>query len=157
MKTEAFDYELPREFIAQHPVAERASSRLLVLDRMSGRVEHRHFRDITGYFRPGDVLVLNDSRVIPARLPARKATGGRVDLLLVEELAGGEWSCLVEGVRKASVPATLFVEDVPVVVNGGQPLLDGSVSGRDERFRPDGPGRSHAASALHQARGERGQ
>lgn len=122
MKTEAFDYELPREFIAQHPVAERASSSLLVLNRTSGRVEHRHFRDITGYFRPGDVLVLNDSRVIPARLPARKTTGGRVDLLLVEELAGGGWSCLVEGVRKASVPVTLFVEDVPIVVNADSPF-----------------------------------
>jgi S-adenosylmethionine:tRNA ribosyltransferase-isomerase len=87
MKTSDFDYHLPPEQIAQHPLAERDASRLLVMHRADGRLEHRRFRDISDYLRPGDILVANNSRVIPARLYGRKVgSGGRVELLLLEEL-----------------------------------------------------------------------
>ena len=83
MRTEAFDYDLPRELIAQHPVARRDEARLLVLDRAADAIEHRRFGDIVCYLEPGDLLVLNDTRVIPARLVGRRATGGRVEFLLI--------------------------------------------------------------------------
>ncbi|MDI7277606.1 MAG: S-adenosylmethionine:tRNA ribosyltransferase-isomerase, partial [Anaerolineae bacterium] len=79
MRTADFDYQLPPEMIAQTPVEPRDSSRLLVVRRSDGALEHRHFRDLGGYLARGDLLVLNESRVIPARLQARKIpTGGRV-------------------------------------------------------------------------------
>ena len=99
MRVEEFDYDLPRDMIAQHPSGEREASRLLVFDREKGTIEHRRFSDITGYLREGDVLVVNDSRVFPARLRARKGTGGMLDVLLVRPVDGGTWECLVKGVR----------------------------------------------------------
>ena len=78
MRTDLFDYELPKSFIAQQPAEPRDSSRLLVLDRASGSVEHRRFGDIEKFLRAGDLLVANDSRVVPARLRAHKPTGGAV-------------------------------------------------------------------------------
>lgn len=99
MKTALFDYELPPEAIAQTPVEPRDSSRLLVLHRATGKIEHRHFRDIGEYLLAGDLLVANDTRVIPARLSARKETGGRVEIFLLKQLdtEGSEWECLVRG------------------------------------------------------------
>lgn len=99
MRLSDFDYELPPELIAQEPLAERDASRLLVLPRREGAPAHRHIRELPELLRPGDLLVFNDARVIPARLRGRKSgTGGRVELLLVEPLgadAGGErWLCL---------------------------------------------------------------
>jgi len=85
VKTEEFDYELPRHFIAQRPAARREYSRLLVLHRESGEVHHRQFYQILNYLRPGDLLVLNNTKVIPALLEARRQTGGRVEILLVKE------------------------------------------------------------------------
>ena len=93
MRTEEFDYSLPGGLIAQHPHAERASSRLLVLNRLDGRVEHSHFKDITAYLRENDLIVVNDTKVIPARLAGVKETGGRVDILLTEKIDGRRWSC----------------------------------------------------------------
>ena len=112
MKTSDFDYDLPQEFIAQTPVEPRHSSRLLVLDRNSEDLQHEIFRDIGRYLNSGDLLVLNQTRVIPARIFARKPTGGRAELLLLhreddltwEVLGGGKR--LVEGLR-------LKVEDGP--------------------------------------------
>ncbi len=90
MKVSDFDYDLPEELIAQQPVEPRDSSRLLVLDRRSGRTEHRIFRDLPEYLDPGDLLVANRTRVIPARLFGRKRpTGGRVEVLLLRRLDGG--------------------------------------------------------------------
>ena len=86
MKTELFDYYLPPELIAQTPAEPRDSSRLLVLHRASGQIEHRHFRDIGDYLKPDDLLIANDTRVIPARLWAHKATGGRVEIFLLKRL-----------------------------------------------------------------------
>ncbi len=100
MKTSEFDYRLPPEMIAQHPVEPRDSSRLLVVHRDTGALEHRIFRDITGYLRPGDILVCNDSRVIPARIYGRKTeTGGKVEVLLVAKWGAKRWEALVRGRR----------------------------------------------------------
>ncbi len=99
MKTDLFDYTLPQSFIAQQPVEPRDSSRLLVLHRGDGRIEHRHFSDVGDYLVPGDLLVANNSRVIPARLHGHKATGGGVEVFLLRQLDddGSLWECLVRG------------------------------------------------------------
>lgn len=102
LRIEEFDYTLPRELIAQHPEDERTSSRLLVLNKEARTIEHRYFRDVKDYFRPGDILVLNDTRVFPARIAGVKPTGGRVEILMVEELTRTTWSCLVKGVKKGT-------------------------------------------------------
>lgn len=95
MKTSEFDFELPQELIAQTPLAKRSASRLLVLHRSTGAIEHRHFYDIVDYLKPGDVLVRNNTRVIPARLfGTKEETGAHVELLLLRQ-EGDEWECLV--------------------------------------------------------------
>ena len=97
MKTSDFDYELPRELIAQYPARERDESRLLVLRRPEGGVEHRSFRDIGEYLRPADILVLNESEVMPARfLGAKEATGGRVEMFLLRRVGGDRWEALLK-------------------------------------------------------------
>jgi len=95
LKVADFDYELPRHLIAQHPLPERDLSRLMVLHRASRRIEHRRFRDLPDYLQPGDLLVLNDTRVIPARLVGTRATGGRVELLLIRP-HGDAWRAMVK-------------------------------------------------------------
>jgi len=99
MKTSDFDYPLPEALIAQRPLLQRDASRLLALHREDGRLEHRHFTDLVDYLRPGDVLVVNNSRVIPARLFGHKSTGGRVEILLLTQLDAGRWRALVGGRR----------------------------------------------------------
>ncbi|HET6946695.1 MAG TPA: tRNA preQ1(34) S-adenosylmethionine ribosyltransferase-isomerase QueA [bacterium] len=105
MRLSDFDYALPPELIAQHPAAPRDSARLLVLHRSAGRIEHRIFRDLPAYLRPPDVLILNDTRVIPARLLGRKRSGGAVEVLLLRPAAerheGREtWEVLVRPGRR---------------------------------------------------------
>jgi S-adenosylmethionine:tRNA ribosyltransferase-isomerase len=99
MDTALFDYDLPSHLIAQQPAEPRDSSRLLVLHRSSGQIEHRAFHEIGEYLHPGDLLVANDSRVIPARLHGHKPTGGAVEVFLLRQLddEGREWECLVRG------------------------------------------------------------
>ena len=97
MKTSDFDYHLPESSIAQTPAEPRDSSRLLVLHRDTGTLEHRIFRDVREYLQPGDLLVLNQTRVIPARIYARKDTGGRVELLLLRRRDPLTWEALVGG------------------------------------------------------------
>jgi len=98
MKTAAFDYHLPPELIAQDPLAVRDVSRLLVLDRASGEVSHRVFGDLPGLLRPGDCLVVNTTRVLPARLHGRKQPGGgAVELLLLESAGGPKWKAMTRG------------------------------------------------------------
>jgi S-adenosylmethionine:tRNA ribosyltransferase-isomerase len=98
VRTSDFDYALPPEFIAQRPASPRDSSRLLILRRDGGPIEHRIFRDLPEYLRPGDALVLNETRVIPARLHARKVPGGgRVEILLLRRLEPQVWEALVGG------------------------------------------------------------
>ena len=92
MLTAEFDYDLPPELIAQTPIEPRDASRLLVVDRSAGTLAHRHFRDVASYLCSGDLVVLNESRVLPARLRARKVpTGGRVEVLLLTQI--GRASC----------------------------------------------------------------
>ncbi len=107
MRVDDFDYELPEELIAQVPLAARDASRLMVLTRSEHRVEHRHFRDLPEYLRPGDVLVLNNTRVIPARLAATRSTGGKVEILLLTPRGGDVWECLARPGRRAQVGQTL--------------------------------------------------
>jgi S-adenosylmethionine:tRNA ribosyltransferase-isomerase len=100
MKTSEFDYDLPPHLIAQTPIEPRDASRLLVVSRADGCLTHRTFRDVVEYLRPGDLLVFNDTRVIPARLTARKVpSGGKVELLLVTRRSPTEWEALVRGRR----------------------------------------------------------
>jgi len=100
VKTAEFDYHLPPELIAQTPVEPRDASRLMVVDRRTGRFEHRIFREIVEYIRPGDLLIANQSRVIPARLFGRKVpTGGKVELLLLTKKGERCWEALVRGRR----------------------------------------------------------
>ncbi len=100
MKTHDFWYDLPEELIAQTPLADRDTSRLLVLDRESGDVSHRHFYDVIDYLQPGDCLVMNDSRVLPARLLGTRPGGGVAELLLLKDLGDGLWECLARPGKK---------------------------------------------------------
>jgi S-adenosylmethionine:tRNA ribosyltransferase-isomerase len=110
MKTSDFDYPLPSGLIAQTPVEPRDHSRLMVLDRSSGSVEHHRFFDIAGYLRAGDVMVFNDSRVIPARIAARKAdSGGRVELLLLRRLDNAVWEALVKPAKRVGIGTGLEI------------------------------------------------
>ena len=97
MKTSDFDYPLPPESIAQTPAEPRDSSRLLVLNRANGQIEHKIFSQIGEFLRPGDLLVLNQTRVIPARMMAHKTTGGKVEVLLLRREDERTWECLVGG------------------------------------------------------------
>ncbi|MBN1202743.1 MAG: tRNA preQ1(34) S-adenosylmethionine ribosyltransferase-isomerase QueA [Anaerolineae bacterium] len=100
MHTSDFDYNLPPEYIAQTPADPRDASRMLVLHRESGKIEHRVFRDLPDYLNPGDVIVLNQTRVIPARLPAHKVpTGGAAEILLLRKLDDRRWLAIVGGKR----------------------------------------------------------
>lgn len=104
LKTSDFDYVLPPHLIAQTPLEPRDHSRLMVIDRKSGSLEHRRFFEITNYLQPGDVLVLNDSRVIPARLTARKVDGGAgLELLLLRRLGANVWETLVKPANRIKV------------------------------------------------------
>ncbi|TYT76015.1 tRNA preQ1(34) S-adenosylmethionine ribosyltransferase-isomerase QueA [Desulfobotulus mexicanus] len=115
-----YGYDLPAELIADRPVPERDTSRLLVLDRSRGDVAHRYFKDIKTIFQPGDLLVVNDTRVIPARLHGVKATGGRVEILLLDYVGGClhferegvfQCSCLVRASKRPAVGSDLFIGD----------------------------------------------
>ena len=100
MKTRDFWYDLPEELIAQTPLEQRDTSRLLVLGRENGTVSHKHFYDILDFLKPGDCLVMNDSRVLPARLLGHRPTGGAVELLLLKDLGDKKWECLAKPGRK---------------------------------------------------------
>lgn len=103
MKTSDFWYDLPEELIAQTPLQQRDSSRLLAVNRETGEYAHRHFYDIIDYLNPGDTLVMNDSRVLPARLLGKRPTGGAVEVLLLRDLGDNEWECLAKPGRKMHV------------------------------------------------------
>jgi len=112
MKISDFDYNLPPEYIAQTPVEPRDSSRLLVLHRDTGALEHRVFREIGQYLHPRDLLVVNRTRVIPARIYARKPTGGRVEILLLRREDLLTWECLVGG-KGLSAGKMITIENGP--------------------------------------------
>jgi S-adenosylmethionine:tRNA ribosyltransferase-isomerase len=106
---EDYDYDLPRDLIAQEPLADRAASRLLVLERRTGRIEHRTFRDLPELLAPGDLLVLNRSRVLPARLLARRPGGGSAEILLVRRRGPDLWTAMVRPGRRLRPGLTLDV------------------------------------------------
>ena len=104
MKTSDFDYTLPKELIAQTPVEPRDHSRLLVLNRQDGSITHRHFYNITDYLLPGDVMVFNDSRVIPARIKGKRVgSGGAVEILLLRRLEAKVWEALVKPAKRLTI------------------------------------------------------
>jgi S-adenosylmethionine:tRNA ribosyltransferase-isomerase len=100
LRTSELDYDLPSELIAQHPLSERDASRLLVYDRSTGDVRHRMFRELPGELVPGDLVVVNDTRVIPARLRLRRPGGGEAEVLLLEEVESGLWEALARPSRR---------------------------------------------------------
>ena len=101
MKVDDFDYYLPEELIAQVPIEQRDSSRLLVLDKETGEVEHKHFFDIVDYLEKGDTLVLNDTKVLPARLiGVKEETNAVIEILLLKNISGDKWECLVKPARR---------------------------------------------------------
>ena len=112
MKTSDFDYELPQELIAQTPLADRTASRMLVVHKNTGELEHRHFSDITGYFHEGDVLVRNNTRVIPARLfGIKEETGAHVEVLLLKQEEDDVWECLVGNARTVKIDTVVSFHD----------------------------------------------
>lgn len=121
MKKQDFYYELPEELIAQDPLAQRSSSRLLVLDRQSGAVSHHTFREIADYLNEGDCLVINDTKVIPARLiGSKEETGAKIEVLLLKRKENNIWETLVKPGKKAKAGAR---------INFGEGLLTGEVVG----------------------------
>jgi S-adenosylmethionine:tRNA ribosyltransferase-isomerase len=120
MKTSDFDYHLPPELIAQTPVEPRDHSRLLVLDRAKGSMEHRHFYDIIDYLREGDVMVFNDSRVIPARLKGKRVgSGGKAEILLLRRTDESTWEALVKPARRLLPGAVIEIEpDIRAEITG---------------------------------------
>ena len=121
-----FDYDLPPELIAQEPLPERDASRLLVLDRRTGAIEHRAFRDLPELLNPGDLLVVNRSRVIPARLLGRRASGGEAEILLVREVSEGRWEAMVRPGRHLRPGQRVAIDDdLTVVIESEALAADG--------------------------------
>ena len=104
MKTSDFDFYLPEELIAQHPLEKRDYSRLMVLDKATGEIEHKHFYDVIEYLNSGDTLVLNNTRVMPARLIGEKSeSGGKIEFLLLKRIEGYKWECLAKPGKRAKI------------------------------------------------------
>ena len=104
MKVSDFDFDLPEELIAQHPLEKRDASRLMVLDKKTGCIEHRSFHDVIEYLNEGETLVLNNTRVMPARLIGEKeGTGGKIEFLLLKRMEGDKWECLAKPGKRAKV------------------------------------------------------
>lgn len=129
-----FDYDLPQELIAQHPMEPRDHSRLFVVDKKTGEIEHRHFYDLVNYLKPGDVLVFNDTRVIPARLHGTKDTGAHVEVFLLTRRDATDWEVLVRPGKKLQVGAKInFSDELSCEV-----IEHTDFGGRVVRFKYDG-------------------
>lgn len=138
-----FDYALPESLIAQHPADRRDAARLLVLNRAAGTISHRHFRDLPDYLRPGDLLVLNDTKVIPARLVGRRErTGGKWEALYLRTV-GDDWELLAT-TRGRPDTGTSFVTD-----SGLRLILTGRTADRHWLMRPDPSGDAATLLATH--------
>lgn len=135
MKTSDFWYDLPEELIAQTPLLQRDSSRLLAVNRDTGAFAHRHFYDILDYLNPGDTLVMNDSRVLPARLLGKRPTGGAVEVLLLRDLGDNQWECLAKPGRKMQVGQQVIFGDGQLTATVTQVKEDGN---RIVRFSYEG-------------------
>ena len=125
MKTSDFNYELPEELIAQTPLARRDSSRLLTLDSSTGEIRHRHFFDLLEYLEAGDCLVLNDSRVLPARLIGHRPSGGACEVLLLVDRGDNCWECLVRPGRKLKPGAEVIFGEGQLKAKIREELEDG--------------------------------
>ncbi len=135
MKTRDFFYELPQELIAQTPLPRRDASRLMLLDKRSGEVRHSVFSRLPEYLRPGDCLVMNDSRVLPARLFGRRPSGGAVEVLLLKDLGEGVWECLTRPGRKTPVGTELLFGEGELRGEVVEAVRDGN---KRIRFRYEG-------------------
>jgi S-adenosylmethionine:tRNA ribosyltransferase-isomerase len=140
MQVELFDFDLPEELIAQTPLADRTASRLLVLNKATGETEHRKFEDLAAYLQAGDLLVLNDTRVIPARLfGVKRDTGAKAELLLLKPLGGDRWEALAKPAKRLRAGTALEFGEEP-----GVPLLtavveeEGGMGTRIIRFEYEG-------------------
>lgn len=136
MKTSDFYYDLPQELIAQTPLSDRSSSRLLVLNKESGKIEHKHFYDIENMLNPGDCLVLNDTRVLPARLyGVKEGSGGKIEFLLLNRISRDRWEVILKPGKKAK-PGAKFVfgdgllkAEIIETVNDGNRIVEFSYDG----------------------------
>lgn len=129
-----FDYDLPQELIAQHPMEPRDHSRLLVVDKKTGEIEHKHFYDLVNYLKPGDVLVFNDTRVIPARLHGTKDTGAHVEVFMLTRRDATDWEVLVRPGKKLQVGSKInFSDELSCEV-----IEHTDFGGRVVRFKHDG-------------------
>ncbi|WP_459128897.1 tRNA preQ1(34) S-adenosylmethionine ribosyltransferase-isomerase QueA [Guggenheimella bovis] len=116
MKTSDFFYELPEELIAQHPLLKRDESRLMVIDPKDHSISHKHFRDILDYLNPGDVLVINDTKVLPARIFGTKETGAHIEFLLLTEVKKDEWRVLTRPARRVRAGDVIDFTSMKAVV-----------------------------------------
>ncbi len=123
MRTRDFDYTLPPELIAQSPIEPRDHSRLMVLDRTNKTIRHDRFYNLAEILKPGDALVFNDTRVIPARLHAQKETGARLEILLLNRLSAGVWQTLVKPAKRLSTGAKLTVRSVKTAAETGGEVI----------------------------------
>lgn len=135
MKTSDFNFELPEELIAQTPLERRDTSRLLTLDKITGQTGHYHFYDLPQFLKPGDCLVLNNSRVLPARLIGHRPTGGACEVLLLVDKGDKCWECLVRPGRKLKPGAQVIFGDGQLTATVERELEDGK---RLVRFHYDG-------------------
>ena len=135
MKKSDFSFDLPQELIAQTPIPQRDHSRLMILDKQTGETEDRHFYDLPDYLNPGDCLVLNDSRVLPARLLGIRSTGGAIELLLLKDLGENNWECLCRPGKKIRERTELQFGDgklsakVLEITDGGNRIVHFSYEG----------------------------
>ena len=126
MDVKDFYYDLPEELIAQTPLEKRDTSRLMVLDRVTGETTHKHFYDVIDYLRPGDCLVMNDSRVLPARLLGHRPTGGAVEGRLLRDLGNKRWECLCKPGRKMQVGNEVIFGDGELTATVAEVREDGN-------------------------------
>ncbi len=136
LNIEEFDYHLPEDLIAQTPLKDRDTSRLLVLNRKSGEIEHRHFKDIIEYFNPGDTLVLNDTKVMPARLFGLKEdTNAKVEMLMLTQIEGNDWEVLLKPAKRIKVGQKLSFGEGKIIAECIKELEQG---GRIMRLHYEG-------------------
>ena len=135
MKTSDFWYDLPDELIAQTPLKQRDTSRLMIVNRQTGEIAHKSFFDLIDYLHPGDCLVMNNSRVLPARLLGCRPTGGAAEILLLRELGDNRWECLVKPGRKLGVGQTVIFGEGDLTATVIDVLDDGN---RIVEFRYEG-------------------
>ena len=145
LRTSDYNYDLPDDLIARYPPAERSGARMMVLHRAERRIEHRAFTDFPGYLRPGDLAVFNNARVVPARVFARTAYGGALELLVTQRPEPTLWICLVKPGRKARVGARVEVGGVRGVV---ERVLDDADGERAIRFEREVDLEQHGAIPL---------